>query len=99
MQDTSKIYVDIHSLLDVRAAMLLELVEDKERLLEFLNSEEYNFRQIDEFKCVDKEKYKQLNENKHVSLIPNSVITFIITSLKTKLANLEKSTIPRVLSI
>ena len=89
MKETSKIYVDIASLLDLRGAMLLQLVS-QDKLVDYLNSEQYNFRQIDEFPDVDPEAWKQLKDNMSIDLIPASVITFILTSLKSKLHNLEK---------
>lgn len=89
MKETSKIYVDIASLLDLRAAMLLQLMK-KDELATFLNTDEYNLRQIDEFKQVDQAAYQQLRNDMPVDLIPCSVITYILTSLKSKLNNLEK---------
>ena len=89
MKETSKIYVDIASLLDLRAAILLQFAK-KDELADYLNSEEYNFRPIDEFKLVDKADYDRLNKEKPIDLIPCSVITYILTSLKSKLNNLEK---------
>lgn len=89
MKETSKIYVDIASLLDLRAAVLLQLAK-KDALLEYLNSEEYNFRQIDEFPLVNKVDYDRINTEKPIDLIPCSVVTYILTSLKSKLNNLEK---------
>lgn len=89
MKETSKIYVDIASLLDLRMAMLLKLV-NQEILVDYLNSEEYNFRQIDDFALADKDAYNQLTKDMPLELIPMSLITYILTSLKMKLANLEK---------
>lgn len=89
MKETSKIYVDIESLLDLRAAVLLQLVK-KDELLDYLNSEEYNFRQIDDFSVVNKDDYNRLDQDKPIDLIPCSVVTYILTSLKSKLNNLEK---------
>ena len=89
MKETSKIYVDIHSLLDLRAAMLLQLVEQN-TLIDYLNSEEYNFRQMDDFPVADMTAYQGLVKTMPVELIPTSLITYILTSLKSKLNNLEK---------
>jgi len=89
MKETSKIYVDIESLLDVRGAILLQLLK-KDELTTYLNSEEYNFRQIDKFSVVNQEDYDRINSNKTVDLIPFSVVTHILISLKSKLSNLEK---------
>lgn len=89
MKETAKIYIDIASLLDLRAAALSQL-GDQEKLVEYLNTEEYNFRQMDEFPLVDMEQYKRLDKEKPVNLIPASVITYLLTSLKSKLHNLEQ---------
>lgn len=89
MKETSKIYVDLPSLLDLRMAMLRKLTT-AEQLVEYLNSDEYNFRQIDEFKMVNQSQYKHLAENMTVDLIPASMVTYILVNLKMKLANLEK---------
>lgn len=90
MKETSKIYVDIESLFDLRVPILHSLAKNEEELVNYLNSEEYNFRQIDEFKLVDQAEYNRINKEKTVDLIPRSIITYILTALKGKLDNLEK---------
>lgn len=89
MKETAKIYIDIASLFDLRAAALSQLA-DQDKLIEYLHSEEYNFRQIDIFPMVNAEDYARLDKEKPVDLIPASVITYLLTSLKSKLHNLEQ---------
>lgn len=89
MQDTSKILVDLDSLLDVRGSILLRLM-DQEKLSVYLNTDEYNFREIDLFPIDNKEEYNRLNKERPADLIPNSIVTNILTCLKSKLANMEK---------
>lgn len=87
--ETASIYVDIDSLLDLRQAALTHLVKQK-RLAEFLNSDEYNFREIDRFKDIDMVKFHQHHNEKDSDLISRSTITYILNVLKTKVVNLEK---------
>lgn len=89
MKETSKIYVDIASLLDLRAAILLQFAK-KDELIDYLISEEYNFRAIDQFSIIPQSDYDRLAKNMPVDLIPCSVVTYVLTSLKSKLNNLEK---------
>ena len=58
MTETSKIYVDIESLLDLRQAILSKLMNPKD-LIDFVNTEEYNFRTTDNFAKVDMTKYEE----------------------------------------
>jgi len=92
MKDTSKIYVDIESLLDIRGAILSQLL-DEDTLANYLNSEEYNFRQIDKFPIVNQDEYDQIDANKDIDLIPFSIVTYILVALKSKISNLEKRNI------
>lgn len=87
--DTGRVYVDIESLLDLRSAILSKL-RDKEDLTTYLLSEEYNFRDIDKFPMINQEEYDSINSNKTNDLIPLSLITYIVNTLKTKIENLEK---------
>ena len=88
MKETSKIYVDIASLLDIRQAILTKLMNLTE-VTEFLNSDKYNFRDIDIFP-VDMNLYNEINNNKEVDLLPRSTVTYVANTLKTKILNLEK---------
>lgn len=90
MTDTVKIYVDIESLFDIRQGILYSLVENKEKLAEFISSEEYNFRDIDNFSIVNNSEYQKAYNKKDLSVLPNSTISYILTCIKSKLDNLEK---------
>lgn len=90
MTDTVKTYVDIESLIDLRQGVLYSLIEDKEKLADFILSEEYNFRNIDNFSIVDNKEYKKAYREKDLSILQNSTVTYILTCIKSKLDNLEK---------
>ena len=94
MTDTSKIYVDIASLLDLRQAALFQACMGDpaklDELITYLVSEEYNFRDKDRFSIVPEEDYLAASRVVTPELIGNSVVTHILTILKTKLDNLEK---------
>lgn len=87
-QKSAKIYVDIQSLLDTRQGVLAQLME-KEKLFEYINSDEYNFRNIDKFP-VDMNEYNRINKEARVETLQNSMVTYIVELLKTKLFNMEK---------
>lgn len=90
MKETSKILIDIFSLLDIRQAILYNLYKDKEQLAEYLVSEEYNFRTQDLFPNIEQALYETQIKESSIDLLPASTITYILTSLKSKLANLEQ---------
>ena len=90
MTDTSKIFVDIDSLFDLRQAVLFTIHNDPNELADFLLSEEYNFRARDNFSIVDNNLFKETYKNRTLDLLPASTITYILIALKSKLANLEK---------
>ena len=89
MADTSKIYVDIESLLDVRQAILSKLM-DPVKLAEFVVSDEYSFRKTDIFKNVDMVEYEKIYKDMTVDLLQRTTVTFIVNTIKTKLLNLQK---------
>lgn len=88
----SIIYVDLESLLDIRQAILLSLLTEEE-VTEIIFSDNYNFREVEEFPKVTKEQHQLLYSNLNKSLLPKSTITYIINILETKIANLEKRNI------
>lgn len=94
MKDTSKIYVDIASLLDLRQAALYQAcIGDPVKLdglVKYLVSDDYNFREQDRFSIVPEEDYAAASSAITPELISYSVVTHILTVLKTKLDNLEK---------
>jgi hypothetical protein len=87
-KEYSRIYIDIESLLDIRQAILSELIPE-EKIVTYINSEEYNFREIDSF-SVDMEAYRNILRESSKILIPRSSITHMIDILETKIANIEK---------
>lgn len=89
MADTSKIYVDIESLLDLRQAILSTFIDPKD-LIEFINTEEYNFRTTDNFANVDMVQYEEIYKKPSLDLLQRSTVTFIVNTIRTKLMNLEK---------
>ena len=89
MTETSKIYVDIESLLDIRQAILSKLMNPKD-LIDFVNTEEYNFRSTDNFAKVDMAKYEEIYKSPTLDLLQRSTVTFIVNTIRTKLMNLEK---------
>ena len=89
MFNTSKIYVDIESLLDIRQAILSKLM-DPIKLADFIISDEYNFRKTDIFKNVNMIEYEKIYKNMTVDLLERSTVTFIVNTIKTKLVNLQK---------
>jgi len=89
MKETAKILVDLDSLLDIRQAILSNLL-NIEDLTNLINSEEYNFRDTDIFPNIDKDKYDEINNNRTDNLLPRSTISYILNILKTKIVNLEK---------
>jgi len=90
MKETSKILIDIFSLLDIRQAILYSLYEDKEKLSDYLLSEEYNFRGIDVFPNINEIEYNNKLKECSLELLPFSTITYLIISIKTKLSNIEQ---------
>lgn len=90
MQETSKILIDIESLFDLRQAALFDTVQDKEKLANYLTSQEYNFRNIDDFPLVDQAVFKERYNRLDLSLLSKSVITHMYIVLQSKINNLEK---------
>ncbi len=63
--DTTKIYIDIDSLLDLRQAVLSRLMS-LDQLTTYLQSEDYNFRTLDKFP-IDMVQYAKINQDKSSS--------------------------------
>lgn len=89
MAETSKIYVDIHSLLDIRQAILSKLI-DPIKLAEFVVSDEYNFRKTDIFKNVDMVEYEKISNEMTADILPRATVTYIVNTITMKLHNLQK---------
>ena len=87
-EKTTKIYVDIQSLLDLRQGAMVDILgEDK--TIEYVSSEDYNFREVDEFP-VDMQEFKKRLNHRDASIFRNSTLTYIITCLRGKLENINK---------
>ncbi len=86
--DTTKIYIDIDSLLDLRQAVLSRLMS-LDQLTTYLQSEDYNFRTLDKFP-IDMVQYAKINQDKSSSLLSRSSLTYIINSLRSKIDHVEK---------
>lgn len=84
---TYRIYIDLDSLLDTRQGRLAQLV-DSEKLAKYINSDEYNFRESDNFSIVDTASYKNLALDDKI--IAYSTITYILNVILIKISNLEK---------
>ena len=89
MTDTTKIYVDLASLLDLRQGTLYHLVQDKEKLADFIQSEAYNFREADKFSIVDQTEFDALYKSADIKIIPESIVTHILVAIQSKLSNIE----------
>lgn len=76
------IYVDLDSLLDVRAGSLITLYGDKHSVIEDLMKVDYKNRQNDDFNSLleyaNNESVKDLISSKSVEVLRNSVMTSII---------------------
>lgn len=92
MSETNKIYVDIESLLDLRQGLLFETVEDTEALIEYLLSNDYNYRDVDQFSLVEDEVYKKAHANMTKSILPASSLSHIISPVRSKILSMEKMT-------
>ncbi len=84
------IYVDMESLFDLRQGFLATTVTDKEAVINYLLSEDYNFREIDEFKFTLPTAYNEAMKNPTKDLLENSCITRIFLSLKEKIETMER---------
>jgi len=89
MTGTSSIYVDIESLFDIRQAILSKLMPTT-KLVDFVISDEYNFRKTDIFKNVDMVEYEKIKQNLTADILPRATITYIVNTLNTKLQNFQK---------
>lgn len=84
----ARIYVDIQSLLDIRQSALIELM-GVEKTIEYVASEAYGFRQLDEFP-VDMEAFRALISDTSGKVFKHATVTYIEIVLKSKLNTLEK---------
>jgi uncharacterized protein YuzB (UPF0349 family) len=90
MIKTSKIYVDIHTLLDLRQGVLYGMYETHEALAEYLLSEEYCMRAVDQFPDVSNEELKEQLVDPSLDILEASMATHMFNVIKSKIANLVK---------
>ena len=83
----SIIYVDMESLFDLRQGVLATSVSDKDTIVDYLLSEEYNFREIDEFKYTLPTAYNEIMKSPSKTILEHSCITRIFLSLKEKIVS------------
>lgn len=89
-QKFNRILVDLDSLLDIRQGILSKLMSE-EKLADYISSEEYNFRTIDNFSSVaDMDKYNYFNTNRTKDIISAATVAQLFTVLKKKIHNLER---------
>lgn len=88
--ETSKIYVDADSLFDLRQGILVDLYKEPD-LVDYLVSNDYNFREYDRFKNVSEEEFNDFyKKNRNKTLLSHSTITYILNLLKSKILVLER---------
>lgn len=87
MEKKTRIYMDIQSLLDLRQSVLVEMMGE-EKGTEYVNSEAYYLRDVDEFP-VDMAEFERLMGDYNVAL-KRATITYMEVMLRSKAANMEK---------
>jgi hypothetical protein len=91
MTDTAKIYIDIDSLLDSRQGILNRLSKDVLDVIEYISTDTYSFREVDDFSdIVDMKEYSRLSKRRPKEILSMSTITYLINILKNKIDNIEK---------
>lgn len=84
----TKILTDIHSIFDLRQSKIA-MLGDVEKTKDYLVSEEYNFRQIDNFSSViDMDRYNKYYDIKE--LLMYTTVTYVLALIKMKIDSLEK---------
>lgn len=83
------IYVDMESLFDLRQGVLGTLVSDKEKVMDYLLSEEYNFRETDNLKFLLPTAYDEELKKPSKELLEASSITRIFICIKQKIESME----------
>ena len=86
--NTSKIYVDIQSLLDLRQSALVTLMGE-EKAAEYVNTDAYNFRDLDKFP-VDMKEYEKIMKDPSGKIFKHATITYVEVAIRNKLQALEK---------
>lgn len=90
----NRILIDLDSLIDVRQGILSRLVKDPVKLADYIASDDYNFRQIDDFSAIaDMQQYKLLDQNRTKDIIKYSTITYLFSILKKRVLEIDKRNI------
>ena len=89
MDDTVKILIDAPSLFDLRVGALYGLMSDTD-LAKFSVSDDYNFRDTDNFPNIDQTAYLKKLESPSSEILKTTAITYLINLVQAKVKNLEK---------
>jgi len=90
----NRILIDLDSLLDVRQGVLSRLLKDDKALAQYVASDAYNFREVDDFSSiVDMPQYTALNSLRTKDIITRSTITYLFSVLKRKVLEIDKRNI------
>lgn len=90
----NRILIDLDSLLDVRQGVLSRLVQDPAALADYVASDAYNFREVDDFSTlVNMQQYKALNQLRTKDIIKYSTITYLFSILKKRILEIDKRNI------
>lgn len=88
MNETSKIYIDIQSLLDMRQSQLVQVL-GREEALAYVTSEQYYLRDTDVF-AVDQKAWKDLTEAQDERALKDATLSYMIVPITRHLSQMEK---------
>lgn len=88
MTDTKKIYIDIHSLLEIRQSTLIHLL-GTERALDLVHTRGYYMRDVEEFEGVDMAAYQEAVKDPAIAL-KHATVTYLINVLINRLGYMDK---------
>lgn len=83
------LYIDIESLLDLRQGFLVWKGVEWDEIKRYLESDEYNHRDVDDLMHFKAEEYRSEVEKGNKELVKNSILTFNLSTLITKILNLS----------
>ena len=90
----NRILIDLDSLLDVRQGVLSRLMTDDKALADYVSSDAYNFREIDDFSSIaNMQQYTAILNSRTKDIISSSTITYLFTVIKKKILDIEKRNI------
>ena len=88
-ETTSKIYLDIASLFDLRHSALHHLL-GPERSTEIVTSQTYNLREIDHFPEVDPALFAQYLQSSDLRMLEHAPMSYLQVAAASKVANIER---------